>query len=138
MLTPFFKYLKKSILTNLKKPRTIFCSYPFQIFKKAYLQNLKRRCTIFWWYPFSNIKKSIFTNLKNTWNNFFVYTLFQILKKVYLQISNRPSAMFLLIPNIIISFYFFSSLYIRMNEKSINFNDKKIKKATFIIKTKKN
>ena len=33
--------------------------------------------------------------------------------------------------------YFFPSLYLRMNGKSINFNDKKIKKVTFIIKTKK-
>ena len=32
----------------------------------------------------------------------------------------------------------FSSLYIRMNGKSINFNDKKnLKKLTFITKTKK-
>ena len=31
---------------------------------------------------------------------------------------------------IIKNFFLFSSLYIRMNRKSINFNDKKIKKAT--------
>ena len=34
-------------------------------------------------------------------------------------------------------FYFFSSLCIRMNGKSINFNDKKIKKSDFYIKNKK-
>ena len=35
------------------------------------------------------------------------------------------------------NFYFFSLLYIRMNRKSINFENKNIKKATFTIKTKK-
>ena len=34
-------------------------------------------------------------------------------------------------------FNFFSLLSIRMSTSSINFNDKKIKKVTFIIKTKK-
>ena len=34
-------------------------------------------------------------------------------------------------------FYFFSSLYIRMDGKSINFNDKKIKKSDFYNKNKK-
>ena len=34
-------------------------------------------------------------------------------------------------------FYFFSLSYIRMNGKNINFNNKKIKKSTFTIKTKK-
>ena len=34
-------------------------------------------------------------------------------------------------------FYFFSLPYIRMNGKSINFDNKNIKKATSTIKTKK-
>ena len=34
-------------------------------------------------------------------------------------------------------FYFFSLLYVRMNGKSINFDNRSIKKATFTIKTKK-
>ena len=37
---------------------------------------------------------------------------------------------------IIKNFYFFSLLYIRMNGKNINFDDKKIKKATSTTKTK--
>ena len=38
---------------------------------------------------------------------------------------------------IIKQFLLFSLLYIRMNRNSINFDNKKIKKATFIRKTKK-
>ena len=34
-------------------------------------------------------------------------------------------------------FYFFSLLYIRMNGKNINFDNKNIKKVTSTIKTKK-
>ena len=33
--------------------------------------------------------------------------------------------------------YFFFFLYLRMNRNDINFDNKKIKKATFTIKTKK-
>ena len=41
-------------------------------------------------------------------------------------------------PNYYFFFFNFSSLpYIRMNGRSINFNDKNVKKATFIIKTNK-
>ena len=35
------------------------------------------------------------------------------------------------------TFYFFSLLYIKMNGKNINFNNKNIKNVTFTIKTKK-
>ena len=35
------------------------------------------------------------------------------------------------------TFYFFSLLYIKMNGKNINFNNKNIKKATSTIKTEK-
>ena len=38
---------------------------------------------------------------------------------------------------IIKNFHFFSLLYIRMNGNNINFDNKNITKATFIIKTKK-
>ena len=43
------------------------------------------------------------------------------------------------IPKITINFffYFFSSLSVRIITSNINFNDKKIKKVTFTIKTKK-
>ena len=42
-------------------------------------------------------------------------------------------------PNYYKNFFltFFSLTYVRMNAKNINFNHKKIKKVTFIIKTKK-
>ena len=59
-LSPF-QIFQKSILTNLKIPRTIFCLSPFLIFKKSILKSLKIPRTIFLLIPFSNI-----TNLKNT------------------------------------------------------------------------
>ena len=48
---------------NLKIPRTVFCSYPFQIFKKDTCES-ENSWDSFLLIPFSNIKKSILANLK--------------------------------------------------------------------------
>ena len=72
MLPIAFSSIKKSILTNLKKPTAIFfCLYPFSNIKKVYLQILK--------YPFYNNKdfkgnslwKNHYTNIshKNYYTN---------------------------------------------------------------------
>ena len=42
---------------NLKIPRTVFYSFPFQIFKKAYLRILKYLGQFFCSYPFQIFKK---------------------------------------------------------------------------------
>ena len=87
MLIPFFKYLKKNILTNLEHSWVNFFAHTlFQIFKKAYLRIWKYLGQSFWSAPFSTVSRSILINLKKTWGIFFAHTLFQIFKKTYLPI----------------------------------------------------
>ena len=53
------------LLTNFKKPDTIFCLYPFSNIKKVYLQILKNLAQFFCLSLFQiYIKKSILANLK--------------------------------------------------------------------------
>ena len=66
-----------------------FYSSPFSNIKKSILTNLKIPGTVFLLIPFSNIKKSILTNLKIP-GSFFAHPLFQILQKEYLRISKHP------------------------------------------------
>ena len=84
-LAQFFAYLLfqilKSILTNPKKPDTIFLLIPFSNIKKVYLQILKNLAQFF--------ADLLFQILKNL-TQCFAYPLFQILKKEYLQISKYP------------------------------------------------
>ena len=78
LLIPFFKYWK-SILTNLKKPGTIFCLFLSSNIKKAYLQILKNLAQFSYSSHFSNIKKNILTSLKIP-GTAFCLSPFQILR----------------------------------------------------------
>ena len=102
---------------NLKIPETIFCSYPFQI-----LRILKTPCFIL-----------ISINTK--------IVLQIILIKLIIQID-RLKAKYIITAcisiNIIKIFLLFFLLYIRMNRKNINFDNKNIKKSDFYNKDKKN
>ena len=110
MLIPFFQIFKI--------PETIF-----QIFKKAYLQISKYLFHTDNDFEGNNLHKNHYTNnshKKPSQAQIKIYNHCIYAQNYYTKIL-----------------YFFSLLYIRMNGKSINFNDKNIKKATFIIKTKK-
>ena len=102
---------------NLKIPETIFCSYPFQM-----LRILKTPCFI----PISINTKIV---------------LQIILIKLIIQID-RLKAKYIITAcisiNIIKIFLLFFLLYIRMNRKNINFDNKNIKKSDFYNKDKKN
>ena len=98
LLIPFFTYLKKHTDNSEKYMGQLLCSDPFSNIWKSILTNLKIPRKVFCLYAFLNIQKSILTSLKNTWNNFYAHTLFKILKKAYLQISKIPGTIFLLIP----------------------------------------
>ena len=84
LLIPFFQIFKI--------PETIF-----QIFKKHTYKILKKPSTIFCSYPFSNIKKSIFTNLKKTCHNFLLIPFFKYLKSILTNLK-IPGTIVLLIP----------------------------------------
>ena len=84
-----FSNIKKSIFTNLKKPRSIFCLSSFSNIKKLYLQILKNLAQFFA-YPLFQILKKVYLQILKTWPNFLLTPLFQISKKVYLQISKYP------------------------------------------------
>ena len=47
---------------NLKIPRTVFCSYPFQIFKKAYLRISKHPFHTNNSFKGNNLHKNHYTN----------------------------------------------------------------------------
>ena len=109
------------MLTNLQKSDTIFCLSPLSNIKKQYLQ----------------ISKCLFhTNNNFKGNNLNKQT---ILIKTIIQIDKHKVKYIIIacIPIIIINSYFFFLLYIRTNGKSINFDNKNIKKTDFYNKNKK-
>ena len=63
LLIPVFKYLK-SMVANLKIPRTVFFLFLFTYLKKAYFQILKYLGQYFYLHSFHIFKKKILTNLK--------------------------------------------------------------------------
>ena len=108
LLIPFSN-IKKSILTNLRKPGAIFCWSLFQILKKAYLQILKNLAQFFCSSLFQilRISKTPLFILKTI----YIKTIIQIYKHKVKYIITAC------IPIIIIKkIYFFSLLCIRMNE----------------------
>ena len=84
----------KSILTNLKIPRTVFLFVHFSNIKKEYLRILKYLQRFFYLYPFFKGKKETYLRISKHLAQFFCSYPFQILKNGYLWISKYLAQFF--------------------------------------------
>ena len=85
-----FSNIKKSILTNLKIPGTVFLLIPFFIYSKKHTYESQNALHNFLLIPFFKYSKKHTYESQNTWHSFCAHPLFQILQKEYLRISKHP------------------------------------------------
>ena len=80
--------LKKSILTNLKIPDTVFLHIPFFKLSKKHTYESHNTWHSFFAHPLFQILKKHTYESRNTWQSIFAHPFFQILKKLTYESQN--------------------------------------------------